>query len=84
MTGHAAHDGGAYVPKHLWQEWAKKDPIERLERLMRAKGLASQEDIDRIYKRIREEVDEAVEWAENSPYPDPSELLDNLYDPDAG
>ncbi len=83
MTGHAAHDSGAYVPKHLWQEWAKKDPIERLERHMRAKTLASQDDIDSVYKRIREEVDEAIEWAENSPYPDPSELLENLYDPDA-
>jgi len=26
-------------------------------------------------------VDEAVEWADKSPYPDPSELLDNVYDP---
>jgi TPP-dependent pyruvate/acetoin dehydrogenase alpha subunit len=25
-------------------------------------------------------VDEAVEWAEKSPYPDPSELLDNVYE----
>jgi len=32
MTGHSAHDGGDYVPSHLWQEWAAKDPIERLER----------------------------------------------------
>ena len=71
-----------YVPKHLWQEWAQKDPIERLERLMRAKGWAEQEDIDQVYKNIRVEVDEAVEWAEKSPYPDASELLDNVYDPD--
>jgi pyruvate dehydrogenase E1 component alpha subunit len=83
MTGHAAHDAGLYVPKHLWQEWAKKDPIDRLERLMRARGWAEQEDIDQIYKEIRVELDEAVEWAEQSPYPDPSELLDNVYDPDA-
>jgi pyruvate dehydrogenase E1 component alpha subunit len=83
MTGHAAHDAGLYVPKHLWEEWEKKDPIERLERLMRSKGWAGQEDIDQLYKSIRAEVDEAVEWAEASPYPDPSELLENVYDPDA-
>jgi pyruvate dehydrogenase E1 component alpha subunit len=83
MTGHAAHDSGLYVPKHLWEEWEKKDPIERLERLMRSKGWAGQEDIDQLYKSIRAEVDEAVEWAEASPYPDPSELLENVYDPDA-
>jgi pyruvate dehydrogenase E1 component alpha subunit len=83
MTGHAAHDAGSYVPKHLWQEWAKKDPIERLERLMRSKGWADQEEIDQVYKRIRGEVDQAIEWAENSPYPDPSELLNDVYGPDA-
>ncbi len=82
MTGHAAHDAGLYVPKHLWEEWAKKDPIERLERLMRAKRWAEQQDIDRIYKQIRVEVDEAVEWAEQSPHPDPSTLLENVYGPD--
>jgi len=32
MTGHSAHDGGDYVPKHLWEEWTAKDPIPRLER----------------------------------------------------
>jgi pyruvate dehydrogenase E1 component alpha subunit len=81
MTGHAAHDAGAYVPKHLFEEWAKKDPIDRLERLMRDKGWADQRDIDRVYDAVRKEVDEAVEWASQSPYPDPSELLDNVYDP---
>jgi TPP-dependent pyruvate/acetoin dehydrogenase alpha subunit len=80
MTGHAAHDPGNYVPKHLWEEWAAKDPIARLERRMRGQGWAGQEDIDRIYLNIRKEVDEAVTWAENSPYPDPSELLDNVYE----
>src|SRR5215467_11231910 len=34
MTGHSAHDAGDYVPKHLWAEWAAKDPIQRLERRM--------------------------------------------------
>ena len=29
MTGHSAHDAGDYVPKHLWDEWAAKDPIVR-------------------------------------------------------
>ena len=30
--------------------------------------------------RSAQEIDEAIEWAENSPYPDPSELLDDVYD----
>jgi TPP-dependent pyruvate/acetoin dehydrogenase alpha subunit len=84
MTGHAAHDPANYVPKHLLEEWAKKDPIDRLERLMLKKGWAGQENIDQLHRDIRTEVDEAVDWASASPYPDPSELLDNVYDQPAG
>ena len=80
MTGHSAHDGADYVPKHLWDEWAAKDPILRLERLMLDRGWAEQADIDRTRTEIRAEIDEAVEWAEKSPYPDPSELTYDVYD----
>jgi len=41
---------------------------------------AKQDDIEQLHADIRREVDEAVEWAENSPFPDPSELLDNVYE----
>ena len=80
MTGHSAHDPGDYVPKHLWTEWAARDPIKRLHERMIERGWASEEDIDSVFADIRQEVDEAVEWAENSPYPDASELLDNVYE----
>jgi TPP-dependent pyruvate/acetoin dehydrogenase alpha subunit len=84
MTGHAAHDQALYVPKHLFEEWAKKDPIDRLERQMLSQGWAGQEEIDRLHADIRKEVDEAVAWAEQSPYPDPSVLLDDVYEQPSG
>ena len=80
MTGHSAHDPADYVPKHLYEEWAKKDPILRLEKLMIRKRWADRAAIDRVHADIRAEVDRAIEWAENSPFPDPSELLDHVYD----
>jgi pyruvate dehydrogenase E1 component alpha subunit len=80
MTGHSAHDPADYVPKHLWEEWAAKDPILRLRRLMTDKGWSAAEELDAVEASIRQEVDEAIEWAENSPYPDPAELLDNVYE----
>ena len=81
MTGHSAHDPADYVPKHLWEEWAQKDPIVRLERLMLGQRWADQAELERRRAEIREEVDEAIRWAEKSPYPDASELLDNVYEP---
>ena len=80
MTGHSAHDPADYVPQHLWEEWGKKDPIDRLERLMMDRGWADREALDRARADVRAEVDEAVEWASNSPYPDPSGLLQHVYD----
>jgi TPP-dependent pyruvate/acetoin dehydrogenase alpha subunit len=80
MTGHSAHDPADYVPKHLWAEWAEKDPIARLEKLMLARGWAGQSELERKRAEIRDEVDAAIAWAEKSPYPDPSELLEGVYD----
>jgi pyruvate dehydrogenase E1 component alpha subunit len=81
MTGHSAHDPADYVPKHLWKEWEAKDPIVRLEHRMLAEGWATRQDLDAARARILREVDEAVAWAESSPYPDPATLLDNVYAP---
>src|SRR5215471_9407601 len=79
MTGHAAHDGADYVPKELWQQWAAKDPIPRLERQMIENGWADVAEIDQMNSEIARTIDEAIEWADRSPYPDPSELLDGVY-----
>jgi TPP-dependent pyruvate/acetoin dehydrogenase alpha subunit len=80
MTGHSAHDPAEYVPRALKEEWAGKDPIARLEAKMAEESWASRKEIGRIHSQIREEVDAAIEWAEKSPYPEASELLDNVYD----
>lgn len=80
MTGHSAHDGAHYVPKELFEQWEKQDPIKRLEAKMIAKGWADQAAIDAVHAGIRKEVDEAVAWAEKSPYPDPATLLDGVYE----
>ena len=80
MTGHAAHDSADYVPKHLWDEWSKLDPITRLENLMVEKGWTTAAECETLRTQIRREVDEALEWAEKSPYPDPATLLDDVYE----
>jgi TPP-dependent pyruvate/acetoin dehydrogenase alpha subunit len=80
MTGHSAHDGAHYVPKELFEHWEKLDPIQRLEDKMLAKGWATREEIGELHAGIKREIDEAVEWAEASPFPDASTLLDGVYE----
>ena len=82
MTGHSAHDGADYVPQHLWDEWTAKDPIPRLERLIVEKQWATVEELSQMNAAMTKEIDEAIEWAEQSPYPDASDLLDGVYAPE--
>ncbi|MCC6365883.1 MAG: thiamine pyrophosphate-dependent dehydrogenase E1 component subunit alpha [Bryobacterales bacterium] len=80
MTGHSAHDPADYVPKHLFEEWGELCPIRRIEKRILDQGWGTRAEIEEIHARIRRETDEAIEWAENSPYPDASELLDGVYE----
>jgi TPP-dependent pyruvate/acetoin dehydrogenase alpha subunit len=80
MTGHSAHDAANYVPRHLWDEWGKRDPIVRLENLMAERGWIEPAQLEDSRAAMRREVDAAIEWAENCPYPDASDLLKGVYD----
>ena len=68
----------------LFEEWARKDPIDGLRRKMLEKGWADAAVVESIASGILREIDEAVEWAERQPYPDPSELTRNVYEEPAG
>ena len=80
MTGHSANDSAHYVPKELFGEWEKLDPIVRLEKRMLDRGWASQGELDEARARVRQEVDDAVAWAEQSPYPEASSLTEGVYE----
>ena len=67
------------MPPELFEEWGKLDPIARLEARMTAEGWAERNEIDAIQAAVRKEVDEAVAFAEASPYPDPATLTDGVY-----
>jgi pyruvate dehydrogenase E1 component alpha subunit len=75
MTGHSAHDDAGYVPRELFAEWEGRDPIRRFEGELAARGLLGPEAIAEMEARIEAELDEAVDWADRQPYPDPADCL---------
>jgi TPP-dependent pyruvate/acetoin dehydrogenase alpha subunit len=79
MTGHSAHDDVKYVPKHLFEEWEKKDPILRLETSLLQGKTVTEAEVKRLAARIAREVDEAISLAENDPYPEPHEAIEGVY-----
>jgi pyruvate dehydrogenase E1 component alpha subunit len=80
MTGHSAHDAAHYVPPGLFDEWGKMDPITRLEARLLAEGWADPEALERARAAVHREVDEAVAWAEQSPFPDAATLTEDVYE----
>lgn len=79
MRGHAEHDDAFYVPKELSAQWEKRDPIQLLISYTEEHGLLNPEDKTAIDDRIKLEIEEAVEWADQSPLPDPDTQTDGLY-----
>ena len=79
MTGHSAHDDAGYVPEELFKEWEQKDPIARYRQYLFEHGFLTKEEIEDMQADIVREVDDAVEWAEKSPYPEPEDCLTGVY-----
>ncbi len=80
MSGHSAHDLADYVPGSLKEEWSKKDPILMLQKHMVDQEWATEQDFKQLRKGVLDEIDEAVEWALEQPFPDPATLEDNVYE----
>ncbi len=79
MTGHSAHDAAEYVPEKMKQTWAKKDPIQRLEKLILDKKILSRKQIEELEGKVREEVDAAIADAEARPLPPGKEAIEGVY-----
>jgi TPP-dependent pyruvate/acetoin dehydrogenase alpha subunit len=79
MRGHAEHDDASYVPKHLFTEWERRDPIARLVAHMEDRNLLGPAEKAEIDERIRGEISEAVEWVEASPLPEPATQRQGVY-----
>ncbi len=77
--GHFEGDPTVYRSKEELEAWMKKDPIPRFETNLKKMGLLDDARIMAIHKEMEDRVDEAIRFAEESPWPDPSELLEDIY-----
>src|SRR5689334_9545575 len=79
MEGHAVHDDAFYVPKEMFEEWAKRDPLERFRNWLREHAELSDEEEGEIGEAVKRQLNEALRRAEESPWPEPATLLDGAY-----
>ncbi len=79
MEGHAVHDDAFYVPKDLFEQWAKRDPIERFRIWLKEHAELSDGEEDEIAAEIKKVLSDAIKRADESPLPDPSTLTEGVY-----
>jgi pyruvate dehydrogenase E1 component alpha subunit len=79
IRGHFEGDPQKYRTTEEVQTWGEKDPLERFTVLLTRKKQLNQRQAAQILKEVRAELDEALAFAQASPFPEPEDALDDLY-----
>jgi len=81
IKGHYIGDPELYKPDGETDQWRaeEKDPISRFEKKLLEKNFLSEKEVEEIRILTRKEIEDAVLFAQESPEPDVSELLTDVY-----
>tara|TARA_B100000683_G_C12477244_1_gene550044 strand:+ start:712 stop:1734 length:1023 start_codon:yes stop_codon:yes gene_type:complete len=77
--GHSVSDPQKYRTKEEVEEYKKQDPVNVTRETILSKKYASQKDIEAINKRVEEEIQDALKFADESPYPEASAIYEDVY-----
>ncbi len=77
--GHSRNDACGYRDKQEEKEWFARDPLVRLKNHMLEQNIISEQEIERIEKKVLADIEAAVEYAKASPDPAPEDALTNVY-----
>ncbi len=72
-------DASRYRAKKELEEWSRKDPIERLEKYMRRKGLLDDPYKEKVLRHAQESVEKAVTEFEKLPKPEPKDIFKYVF-----
>jgi acetoin:2,6-dichlorophenolindophenol oxidoreductase subunit alpha len=77
--GHSKSDRNLYRTKDEIEEWKNRDPIKRFQNLLTEAKMITDTDIEKIHEDLTRLIDEAVEFAEDSPEPDIENVTEWVY-----
>lgn len=81
FKGHSVSDPGLYRSKEELNAAKQQDPIIQLKTLMEEKGWINDTDFKTLDKSCRQEMVDAIDFAENSPWPNPITLEEDVFAP---
>ena len=79
FKGHSMSDPQKYRTKEEVEEYKQRDPIEQVLGTIRDHSILSEEELDAINKKVKMQVEEAVKFAEESPWPDGMDAFKDVY-----
>jgi pyruvate dehydrogenase E1 component alpha subunit len=77
--GHSMSDPQKYRTKEELESYKAKDPIDAVRAEIEKKKYADEKWFEAIEAQVKAEVDESVKFAEESPWPEASELYTDVY-----
>jgi pyruvate dehydrogenase E1 component alpha subunit len=77
--GHSMSDPAKYRTKEELEDYRGRDSIESVRQTILENKFATEQELEEIDAKIKETVNASVEFAENSPFPDPKELYTDIY-----
>jgi len=84
MRGHFEGDPQRYRTKEEVEKFSEKDPIQQFQKFLKEKKLLNEKMDQQILTEIDRELEEAVRFAEESPLPQPTDALEDLYAGEVG
>lgn len=77
--GHSKSDANRYRTKEEIEEWKKLDPILRMRKVLEGEEIFAKKELDEMEKQASDDIEKAVEFAENAPEPSVDLLLEDVY-----
>lgn len=79
FVGHSRGDARGYRSREEEEEWQSRDPIDRLRRQLLESGESGEDVLGQVEREVDSVIEDAVEFARESPYPDPAEISGEAY-----
>jgi pyruvate dehydrogenase E1 component alpha subunit len=65
-------------PLSEYNEWTKKCPLEMFKQYLLKNSILSEDERASIVSEVERDIEDAIDFAKSSPFPEPSELYDNI------
>jgi len=79
FRGHFEGDSGTYRPQEEIDQWLQRDPIDQYRKKLLEMKVLTKKQAEEIDKEAIAEMDEAIKFAQESPFPELEETLENVY-----